>query len=773
MRKRHQLFSLIMGSFVLLILSREISTYRHSLIDEQLPEEFFSGKGEEKGFTPNDWFFAQRAYPDGEVNFAAYRRAVNEATALRKKGSPRLASLSWTQEGPTNIGGRITDIAGYPLDRNIIYVGAASGGVLKSEDGGQTWISLFDQQPSLSIGALAIDPTDSDILYVGTGEANAGGGSVTYGGFGVFRTTDGGTTWEDIGLRETRYIGRILVDPGNPDRVFVAALGTLFSTNSDRGVYRTTDSGMTWEQVLFVSDSTGAADIIQDPVNTDILYASMWERIRRPDRRSYGGATCGIYKTTDGGDSWALLSGGLPSGSDVGRIGLALSPADPTVINAVFADSVGYFKGLYRSIDSGGTWNRVNDGALESGYFYFSYGWWFGHLEADPADPDILFAHGVGLYRTTDGGDSWNQIGYDIHVDHHAQYIDPNDHNWTIEGNDGGIFISTDGGDSWEKSIDLPITQFYTGEIDLLNPEKLYGGSQDNGTIRTLTGAEDDWEEIYGGDGFTCLVDPTSSSTIYAESQYGGLSKSTDGGSTWDDGRNGIDSYDRRNWSTPVVMDPHDPEILYYGTYRLYRTVDGARNWEPISNDLTNGDSGGNLIFNTITAIALAPSDPATIYAGTDDGNVHVTFDTGQTWFDIGGQLPERWITRIAVDPDNYLKAYVTISGFRWDSPLPHVFLTTDSGSNWQDISGNLPEAPVNDIVIDPLDTDHLYVATDVGIFTTTDSGAAWESFNDGFPIVPVTELVFHPLTRTLLAATYGRSMFSVTLPLPSGIDGE
>jgi len=726
---------------------------------------------EEKGFKPSDWFFAQRAYPYGEVNLEAYREAVYEAMQTRRKRSATFDDVVWIPAGPTNIGGRITDFAVDPRDRNVIYAGAASGGVIKSTDGGGSWTALFDDQPTLSIGALAIDPVNPDILYVGTGEANAGGGSVTYGGFGVSKTTDGGSTWASVGLEDTRYIGRVVVDPSDPDRVFVAAVGTLFSTNSDRGVYRTTDGGSTWEQVLAVSDSTGAIDLIQNPNDTDVLYAAMWERIRRPGSRSYGGSTSGVYRTTDGGDSWSLLTNGLPNSSpDVGRIGLALSEADPTIVYAIFADDAGYFLGVYRSSNAGGSWSRVNDGTLQSGNFYYSYGWWFGFIEADPTDPDILYAHGVGMYKTTNGGDSWNQIAHSNHVDHHAQYIDPADHNWTIEGNDGGIYFSTNGGSSWDKADGLPITQFYTNEIDYLNPVHLAGGTQDNGTNRTLDGAIDGWEEIYGGDGFYVIIDPTDSDIMYAESQYGGLGKSTNGGYGWNSALNGVNNSDRRNWSTPVVMDPSDHNTLYYGTYRLYRTTNGAQNWSAISGDLTSGPSSGNLVFNTITTMAVAPSNPQVIYTGSDDGNVHVTIDGGQEWYDIGAGLPDRWITRVIVHPDDHLKAYVTISGFRWDSPLPHVYATSDGGANWIDISTNLPEVPINDLVIDPQRTSFLYIATDVGVYASTNTGTSWESFNKGLPMVPVTDLTFHPPTRTLSAATYGRSMFTVELPQTSVI---
>jgi photosystem II stability/assembly factor-like uncharacterized protein len=743
----------------------EKTRYKADLVRE---EALKRGK---KAKRPSDWFFAQRAYPYGEVNLEVYREEMDKALDLRREESFFMPGHAWVQRGPTNIGGRITGLAVDPRDRNVIYAGAASGGILKSTNGGQRWFPLFDTQPTLSIGSLAIDPQNPDILYVGTGEANAGGGSVTYGGFGVFKTTDGGLSWENSGLQDTRYIGKVIVDPSNTNRVYVAAVGTLFSTNPDRGVYRTTDAGLNWDKVLFVSDSTGAIDIIQDPINTDILYAAMWERVRHPDSRRYGGRTSGIFKTTDGGDSWEVLTGGLPSGPDVGRIGLTLSAASPSTVYAIYADDVGYFSGVYKSTNSGNNWNRVNDSYLSS--LYSSYGWWFGVIVADPTDADVVYAHGVPMYKTTDGGNYWFEIAWSNHVDHHAMVIDPGDPGWVIEGNDGGVYISTNGGSTWDKLPDLPITQFYTGEIDYLNPERFYGGTQDNGTVRTWDGTIDDWEMIYGGDGFYVLVDPTNSNIIYAEYQYGGFAKSTNGGLSFSGALNGVNSSDRRNWSTPVAMDPSDPNTLYYGTYRLYKTTNGAQNWSAISGDLTDGPGSGNLVFNTLTTIAVSPVDSRIVYVGTDDGNVWVTFNGGQDWYDIGADLPERWITRVAADHVDPLKAYVTISGFRWDSPLPHVYVTEDGGNSWTDISDGLPEVPVNDIIIDTNNRDYLYVGTDVGVFRSTDGGVEWESLHDGFPVVPVTDLTFHKPTRTLSAATYGRSMFTVDLPPPLTVGGR
>jgi photosystem II stability/assembly factor-like uncharacterized protein len=374
------------------------------------------------------------------------------------------------------------------------------------------------------------------------------------------------------------------------------------------------------------------------------------------------------------------------------------------------------------------------------------------------------YALGVPLYRTTNGGSSWSNVSGGQHVDHHALEFDLTDLNHIVDGNDGGVYYSINGGSVWTKSYNLPISQFYAATIDELNPQRTYGGTQDNGTLRTTTGNLDDWEMIYGGDGFYSIVDYTNANIIYAEYQYGGLGKSTDGGNNFFSATNGISTSDRKNWSTPVIMDPNNHFVLYYGANRLYKTTNGASNWTAISNDLTNGPGPNNLTFGTITTIAVARTDSNVIYVGTDDANVWVTTNGGTNWTDSNQGLPNRWITRVAVDPNDAAIAYVTLSGYRIDSPLPHVFRTTNYGASWTDISSNLPEGPVNAIVIDPENTATLYVGTDYGVYYTTNTGDSWSLLGTELPFSAVDDLMLHNGTRKLRAATHGRSIFEFDL---------
>ena len=376
------------------------------------------------------------------------------------------------------------------------------------------------------------------------------------------------------------------------------------------------------------------------------------------------------------------------------------------------------------------------------------------------------------LYRSTNGGGSWEDVTGITHVDHHALVIAPDDPGDLVNGNDGGVYLSTSMGNNWEKSYDLPISQFYAITCDPQNPERLYGGTQDNGTIRTWTGGLSDWDRILGGDGFYVVVDQTDPYTIYAEYQWGWMYKSTDGGDHFYDALSGVNSNDRRNWSTPFVMDPQDHNRLLYGTYRLYETTNGASNWNAISGDLTGGGGSGSLTYGTITTIAVAPTDGDRIYVGTDDAHVWTTPNGGADWVRIDADLPERWITRVAVDPSDPEVAYVTLSGYRLDEFMPHVLRTTDAGATWSDISANLPEIPLNDIVIDPLHPSTLMVASDAGVFASKNTGTSWFAVGTTLPNSAVHDLTLHSATRTLVAGTHGRSMFRYDLEnLMSGAD--
>jgi photosystem II stability/assembly factor-like uncharacterized protein len=726
----------------------------------------------------NDYFYLQRRSHDGRINILARSQALLHARLLRA----RLVAMSgldaagtWELRGPLNVGGRVTDVVGDPVDASKLYVGAASGGVWKTVDGGATFAPIFDGQGSLSIGALAIDPHDSNVLYVGTGEANPGGGSVTYPGDGVWKTTDGGVTWQHLGLDQTVTIGRIVVDPVNSSNVFVAATGNMFSRNVDRGVFRSQDGGRTWAKVLFVSDIAGAVDLAIDPVDPSRVFAATWERIRSPSERIYGGPGSGLWRSTDGGTTWTRLAGGLPaSTTEPSRIGVAIAASSPSTVYTTFyrkADNA--LDGLFRSTDGGTTWTRQAATGLTG--IIGSQGFWSGRLFVHPRNPSEVWVDGVGLARSTNGGASFTSIA-GLHADHHAQWFSPANPAVILKGNDGGLYRSTNGGTAWTHFNNLPISQFYTVEAHPAEPLKLYGGMQDNGVKRTTTGRLDDWSVVTGGDGFEVHVDPRSPSVIYSESQFGALSRSTNGGTSFSAATSGLTG--RLGWKTPLAIDPASTgtgltSTIYLGSNLLFRSTNSAGSWTAISGDLTNGNQGvGGVVFGTITTLAVAPSNRNTIYIGTDDGNVWVTQNAGATYTRLNATLPALWVTRVAVDPANDAIAYATFSGLRIDQPLPHVFRTTDHGATWSDLSGGLPDAPVNAIAIDPAQSSTLYVGTDVGVFVSRDVGANWAPLGVGLPDgVVVTDMKLLPgPPATLLAATYGRSIFSLALPGPPAV---
>jgi photosystem II stability/assembly factor-like uncharacterized protein len=504
--------------------------------------------------------------------------------------------------------------------------------------------------------------------------------------------------------------------------------------------------------------------VVIDPEHPDTLYAAMWERIRRPNRRSYGGATSGIYRSYDGGETWQELTGGLPSlPADKGRIGIDLCASSPEVIYAVYADKVGYFKGIYRSSDHGDSWVKKDNGIDQ--YAFASYGWWFGRIKVDPGDPDIAYLIAFGLHRTLNGGNQWQEIwDWNVHVDQHVLAIDPDNHSILYLGNDGGFYKSVSMGNSWSRNPSLPITQFYTVEVAEQNPQKIFAGAQDNGTVRTVNGSLNNWQEVLGGDGMTVLVDPVNNNYAYAEFQYGGLRRSTNGGSSFITAMSGINASDRFNWHAPYTLDPSNPATLYFGTHRLYRSEDHAVSWAPVSGDLTNGDEPGNLAYNTLTTVSVSPLNGNVIYTGSDDGNVYCSVDGALTWVKRSENLPDRWVTCVTADPLMESRVYVTFSGYRWGEYLSHVYRSDDYGETWQDIASGLPELPVNKLVVDPSDTGYLYLATDAGVYYSENDGLSWSPLSNGMPLVVVTDLRLHNPSRTLYAATYGRGVYSLDL---------
>ena len=726
---------------------------------------------------PNQWFMNQRLSA-GPVPVAARAKALE--AWFRNDATDAAAPGVWVEQGPFNVGGRVPAMDVDPNDPDRIWLGSANGGLFLSEDAGVNWTPLFDDQSTLAIGAIAAHPVDSGIVYVGTGEDNGGGYS--YAGDGVYKTVDGGATWTNIGLAETRRIGRIVIDPVDPERVFVAAGGGVFNKDTNRGVYRSIDGGQTWEQVLFIADDTGVVDITLDKSDPNRLLAAAWQRYSFGQDWYVGGAASGIYRSLDGGDTWTKLGGGLPTGADVGRIGVDIAESNPNTAYAVVINSTGGLIGIYRTQDFGTTWTKRSNSTLP--FFFSGFSYYFGKIVVDPNNANTVYTLDQRLWKSTNGATSSSGFATEIHVDHHALTIGPGARMYS--GNDGGFYSSFDGGANWTHSQTLSITQLYDIGIDTLDPNRRFVGAQDNGTNRTTTGGLGDWQNVLGGDGMECEVDPTDSNKVYAESQFGNINRSVDGGDSFVSAQNGIDSNETANWVTPIALDPTNPAVLYTGRERVYRSEDSAVSWTAISPvlpghaDVDGGGAGDtedparahtqNLIRETITVVRSSAVDDRIIWAGTDDGHVWVTDDLGTTWNDVTPPGTEYWVTDIAPDPFDARQAYLTVTGYRQGDRLPYVRKTSDLGATWQEISAGLPQVPTNTVIADPEWRGQVFVGTDLGMYLTDDGGATWQEMNGGMPRMVVLDLFLHATNRTLYLGSHARGLYSYDLsqlPVP------
>ncbi|HEX9892131.1 MAG TPA: glycosyl hydrolase [Actinomycetota bacterium] len=721
---------------------------------------------EENPAEPDEWMLLQRSTQD-DIPANAFERAVKQMKAVAAETAetdPEVAEKEWELVGPSNIGGRLVDVAVDPTLADTVYAAAATGGVWKSTDAGSTFAPIWPSDLTQSMGALAI--SSNGTLFAGTGEANNGGGSIVYGGTGIYRSKDRGVTWEHVGLPDSGAIGRIAVDPTNPNRIFVASRGDLFRPGGDRGLYRSLDGGDTWTKVLAgANEITGAVDVAIDPVNPQNVYAAMWETIRMPELRVYGGMGSGLYRSQDGGATWTRLENGLPAASQaIGRIGVAVAPSTPNRLYAIVIETDGDFLGFYISLDFGSTWTVIPT-ATSTSMSQSTFGWWFGRVWVDPVNPNHVWVAGVSLVSSLNAGLVWASAP-GVHADQHAMAWDPKVTGRVYLGNDGGFYRSdTNGLGTWTKATYEPYTQFYSVDVSQQDPSRYTGGTQDNGCLRSFDGAA--MNSFGCGDGLQTLINYNNHTIYYGCSQYGSCNKQ--GGGSF-----GSTTSNRRGWFTPVEFDPNDPNIMYYAGNRLNRTTQGGGTWTAISPDLTGGPPPDLRYpnYGTIQTIAPAKTDGNRIYVGTDDGRIWSTPDLGQTWIRAEDPtLPERWVTRIAVDPADEDLAYATFSGFRSGSDTAHVFRTRDGAATWEDISGNLPNAPVNDVVILG---GALVVATDVGVYVSRDAeedeeGRHWLKVGDDPPLAPITDMRVHAATNTLYAASFGRGIYRVEL---EGLEG-
>ncbi len=730
-----------------------------------------------------EWFYSQREFPLGSIPAGARVDAIRElrridriarqqrkgpATAAAGRNATAAAAMdsaTWTLIGPRPTGagsisvtsGRVTAIAIDPRNSNVLYIGAAEGGVWKTTDGGVNWKPLTDDQPSLATGSIALDPQNPDTVYVGTGEENFAGDS--YYGAGILKSTDGGGTWTNIvGPFLRDRIGSVAVSP---------SITGLVLCGAQDGIWRSTDAGATWSRTLI---GTGTS-LFFDPRDGNSVFAALGN--------TNGSSSNGVYHSSDGGATWFKLPGlSSPVIANIGRIQLAMAPSQPSTIYAQVQNSSaaanGNLLGIWKTTDGGLTWSQL---PIPNAASWGNQLWYDTAIAVSPLNPDVVYSGATPIFRSLNGGTSWSSLSplgpnlQFIHVDQHAFAFTPDGSKLYI-GNDGGMFYTSDitaATVNWNELNDtLAITQFYPGmSIDPANTSATIGGTQDN-NIQRYDGNLS-WTSVACGDGGFTAIDFSATQLAYGACQDIAIEKTAalSGNFIWVPATYGIDQTDTTQFISPLVMDPSNPQTLYFGTYRLWQSQDSSGKWKPVSNRV-----GGQ--FGTLKTIAVAPSDSNTVYVGTSDAFVKVTNDIqdglNANWKDRSSGLPLRTVTHIAVDPVDPGTAYVTFSGFALGSALSgHVYKTSNSGASWADISGNLPDIPVNALVIDPDLAQTLYIATDAGVMVTTDEGATWSSLGQGLPNVVVTSLVMQRKSRLLRAATHGRSVWDIVVPLGSG----
>ncbi len=737
--------------------------------------------------------------------------------------SATLSAFQWRAVGPANMAGRVTDVEGIPSPSKTFYFAAAAGGIWKTTNNGITFRPLFTDERVVAMGDIAIAPSDTMTLWAGTGEEDSRN-SISPGG-GIYKSTDGGLTWELKGLEATEVIARIIVHPTNPDRVWVAALGHIWDSNPERGIYRTDDGGESWDLVNFVSDKAGFVDLVIHPTNPDVLFAASWERVRGPYFLQSGGPGSGLWKTTDGGDDWEeLRPEGWPTGM-LGRIGLDIHRADPDVMYALVeaedSEEDTSPSGLYRSADGGVTWEKKNTNNVRP--FYYS------QVRADPVDPERVYWSSTPVNVSNDGGSTVGQTTVGIHVDHHAMWIDPADPERIVVGNDGGVGITFDRGGNWLFPNTMPLGQFYEVSYGMEIPYTVCGGLQDNGSwcgpSRRQRGNITNymWATVGGGDGFFTLQDPTDHDIIYSESQGGNMGRmnkvtgermsfpkpdSKEEWIRWEDsilanpdaGEARIAEFRRSqaadsakadlrwNWNTPLVMSPHDPTVIYVGANRVVKYTDRGETPEVISPDLSHADAEkiristeetggitpdvtGAETFGAIVTLAESPVRQGFLLAGTDDGRSWMSPDDGGSWEELTDRFPGvphgTWVRRMEASAHDVNTFFVAFEGHRTNDFTPYVYMTENGGRSFTSIASDLPTGKPDFVHVvrqDPVNPDLLFVGTDLGVYLSTDKGGHWQKFMEGLPTVPVHDLKIHPRDHELIAATHGRSIWIVDI---------
>jgi len=768
-------------------------------------------------------------------------------------------NLPFKSIGPSIMSGRVVGFAVNPDNPIEFYVGYASGGVWHTTNNGTSFVPVLDSSPTQNVGCLAMD-WKNGILWVGTGEVNSSRSS--YSGIGLLKSGDNGLTWENMGLPDSHHISNILINPSNSNELVVAVVGHLYSTNDERGIFKTMDGGKTWKKTLFVNNQSGIIELQVDPNNFDLMYASSWDKDRKAWNFKGDGSGSGIYKSTDAGDNWINVSGegsGFPMGDGVGRIGLAIfdentvyaihdnqtrrndekpstsedgltkekfktmsvdqflaldnsklegylktngfqekykaenvkkmvkdgivQPADLAKYledaNSMLFDTPVVGAEIFKTTDGGKTWNKTHDGYLDD--IYYSYGYYFGKVHVDPNNKDGIYIYGVPILKSKDGGKTFKSIDADnVHGDHHNLWINPEMPGHLINGNDGGINISYDDGKTWIKNNTPAVGQFYAINVDNEKPYNVYGGIQDNGvwvgsheyeaSTYWQQGGQYPFEMILGGDGMQVQIDNRNSDIVYTGFQFGNyyrLNRKIDDATNIQPKHDLGDSPYRYNWQTPILLSSHNQDILYLGANKLMRSMDQGSNWEAISGDLTNGGKSGNVAYGTLASITESKFQFGLLYTGSDDGLVFVSKNGGGNWTEISSSFPkDLWVSRVIASSHKKERVFVTLNGYRWDDFTPYVYVSDNYGAMWKNISSNLPTSPINVIKEDPTNENVLYLGTDNGAYISFNRGDSWELFSGGLPNVAVHDLVIQAEAKDLVVGTHGRSLYVADISL-------
>lgn len=785
---------------------------------------------------------------------------------LKLEKNSLVKKVEFRNVGPTVMSGRVVDLAVNPNDPSHFYVAYASGSLWETKNNGTSFNPIFDNQIVMTIGDIEVD-WQNNILYVGSGENNSSRSS--YSGYGMFKSSDNGENWENIGLTETHHIGRILIHPTDPNTLWVAALGHLYSENAERGVYKSTDGGKSWTKTLFVNNRTGIVDLVMHPDSPNTLIAAAWEKDRKAWNFVEAGPGTALYRSEDGGNTWAEIddNSGFPDTNGTGRIGIAFAPSASNIVYAIldnqdrrekddsdedegitkdqlrtmnnqaflalenseinkFLDNNGFprsynavdikkdvqsgkvkpldlviytedansllfdtpVKGgeMYRSNDAGKTWTKTHEDYIES--MIFSYGYYFGQVRVDGSNPDVIYTMGVPIVRSDDGGKTFKSINEsNVHVDHHALWINPKDSRHLILGNDGGVYVSFDTGATWINCNSPSVGQFYSIAVDMDKPYNVYGGLQDNGVWKgpSTYSYSRSWyqegrypyERLMGGDGMQVAVDTRDNSTVYTGYQFGNYFRinTESGDRKYITPRHTLgDAPYRWNWEAPITLSSHNQDIVYFGSNRFHRSMDKGENFETLSDDLTQGGKKGDVSYGTLTSISESPTRFGLIYVGSDDGLIHRSDDVGDSWTRITNGLPSNfWVSTVVASTHQEGRVYASLNGYRWDNFKPLLYRSDNYGSNWQDISGDLPNEPINVVKEDPVNENIIYVGTDHGVYVSIDGGSSYHAFATGLPNTPVHDLIVHPRENDLVLGTHGRGIYIGNVALIQQLNEE